>query len=88
MMPRIFVGGVENIRRLAPRAAIFIEPNEELWPRTPRGLLSRMRVRQLDRLRGFYSEAEKLGRVVEARELEFATNPLNPTALMVVEMRQ
>lgn len=88
MMPRIFVGAVENIRRLQPRVAIFLEPVEELWSPTPRSLLSRFRVRQLDRLRGFYKEAERLGKVVEARELEFATNPLNPTALMVVEMRK
>jgi hypothetical protein len=88
MMPRVFVGGVENIRRLQPRVAIFIEPIEELWSHSPRGLLSRFRVRQLDRLRGFYREAAKLGRVVEAREIEFATNPLNPTVLMVVEMRK
>jgi SAM-dependent methyltransferase len=86
MMPRIFVGGIENIQRLQPKVAIFLEPIEEVWSRSVRGLLSRIRVRQFDRLRGFYPEAAKLGRVVEARELEYATNPLNPTALMVVEI--
>jgi SAM-dependent methyltransferase len=86
MMPRIFVGGVENIRRLQPSVAIFLEPIEEIWSHSVRGMLSRIRVRQLDRLRGFYPEAAMLGRVVEARELEYATNPLNPTSLMVVEI--
>lgn len=86
MMPRIFVGGIENIRLLQPRVAIFFEPIEEIWSRSARGILSRIRVRQLDRLRGLYSEVKTLGRVVEERELEFATNPLNPTALMVVEL--
>jgi SAM-dependent methyltransferase len=86
MMPRIFIGALENIRRLRPRAAVFLEPIEELWPRSARGLLSRVRVRQLDRLRGFYDEAAKLGKVVEARDIGYATNPINPTALMVVEL--
>ncbi|MCZ8312835.1 MAG: class I SAM-dependent methyltransferase [Magnetospirillum sp.] len=85
MMPRVFVRGLANISRLQPRAAIFFEPIEELWPKSLLGLIGRLRVRQLDRLKGFYRPASELGRVVEAKSLGYATNPLNPTAVMAVE---
>lgn len=87
MMPRVFRGALDNIRSLRPRAAIFFEPIEELWPHSVRGLLSRLRVRQLDRLRGLMAEVADLGRIVEVRALGDATNPLNETALVVVEIR-
>jgi SAM-dependent methyltransferase len=85
MMPRVFEKALENIHQLNPRAAIFFEPIEELWPWSLRGLIARLRVRQLDRLSGFYRPARRLGNVVDAREFGFATNALNTTALMVVE---
>lgn len=87
MMPRIFKAALENIAHLRPRAAIFFEPIEELWPHTPLGLVARLRVRQLDRLRGFYRSARELGRVVRARMLPHAANAVNPTCCMVVEIR-
>ncbi len=89
MMPRVFAAGLANVGRLKPRAAIFLEPIEELWPWTSAAcLIARLRVRQLDRLRGFRREAARLGRVREARFLGDAINPLNPTSLMIVEGAQ
>lgn len=86
MMPRVFAAGLANVARLKPNSAIFFEPIEELWPWASLAcLIGRLRIRQLDRLRGFRRVAAKLGRVREARFLGNAMNPLNPTSLMIVE---
>jgi SAM-dependent methyltransferase len=87
MMPRIFCAGLENIARLQPRAAIFFEPIEELWPWSPLGMVARVRIRQLDRLRGFGRVARKLGRVAGMGMLAHAANAVNQTCFMIVEMR-
>ena len=86
MMPRVFVEGLVNIATLRPKAAVFLEPIEELWPGMSLScMLARLRVRRLDRLSGFHKHAAALGKVVEARFLGDAINPLNPTSVMVVE---
>jgi SAM-dependent methyltransferase len=85
MMPRVFENALKNIQRLNPRVAIFFEPIEEVWPWWPRTLIARLRLRQLDRLSGFYKQAKHLGKVVEAREFGYSSNPFNTTSLMIVE---
>lgn len=85
MMPRIYTTALKNIEALNPKAIIFLEPIEELWPYSWRGILSRLRVRQLDRLRDLYVNAQKLGAIAQARGLRASTNPLNETSLLVIE---
>ncbi len=88
MMPRIYGPAIESIRALKPKAIVMFEPIEEIWPLTPRHLVSRLRVRTLDRVRGLYKGIASLGTVVEKRLVGYATNPLNETTLLVVETRQ
>jgi trans-aconitate methyltransferase len=52
MMPRIFTGAVANMLRLSSGGVLFLEPIPELWPSTPRGLVSKLRARAMDRLHG------------------------------------
>lgn len=52
MMPRIFSGAVANMLRLSCGGVLFLEPTPELWPSTPRGLVSKLRARAMDRLQG------------------------------------
>ena len=83
MMPRIFVDALTNIAKLRPQAVIFLEPIETLWPLNLRGMISRLRVRNLDRLRHFMSNVRKDFTVLEARPLPNSSNPLNQTCLVV-----
>jgi hypothetical protein len=87
MMPRIFTGALDNIRALQPNVAAFFEPVEELWPWDIRGAISRLRVRQLDRLRGFMPQIRARFDVMEARALTSTGNPLNQTCLVVARPR-
>jgi SAM-dependent methyltransferase len=87
MMPRIFPDALDRIVQLRPGLAIFLEPIETLWPLNLRGLVSRLRVRQLDRLRHFMAYVEPRFKVLEKRPLPFASNPLNQTCLVVATPR-
>jgi hypothetical protein len=87
MMPRIFPDALDRIVQLHPSLAIFLEPIETLWPLNLRGLVSRLRVRQLDRLRHFMTHVEARFKVLEKRPLPFAANPLNQTCLIVATPR-
>jgi SAM-dependent methyltransferase len=87
MMPRIFPDALDRIVQLCPGLVIFLEPIETLWPLNLRGLVSRLRVRQLDRLRHFMVDVESRFKVLEKRPLPFASNPLNQTCLVVATPR-
>ena len=52
MMPRVFRRAVDNMARASSVGLVFLEPVPELWGRDLRGLVSRLRAFQLDRLRG------------------------------------
>jgi SAM-dependent methyltransferase len=79
-MPRIFPRAVDSILALAPRAAVFFEPVSELYPWSPRGLLSRARVVHMDYLQGLYRYLKsRHAPVVTARRLGFAQHPLDET---------
>ena len=88
MMPRVFTRALDNIRNLNPRIAIFIEPISELWPWTLHGMVSRLRVRQLDRLRDSLAAIENIGEIIEARMLPAAHNALNPGCLVVLKINR
>jgi hypothetical protein len=79
-MPRIFPAAVDEMLRRAQSATIFFEPIAELYPLDRRGLLSRMRARELDRLHGLTKYLRAQGsNIVRATRMGVATNPLNET---------
>jgi hypothetical protein len=80
-MPRVFVGAVRNMLACSSRGVVFLEPAGELYPWNLRGLVARMRVRSMDRLRGLPPALKQLTAgtdwtVTKARRLGFAVNPL------------
>ncbi len=88
-VPRIFPKALENMLTVASREVVFFEPIEELWPWTLRGIVSRLRVRHLDRLRGFLPELRAIARhkgwtLIQSQRLKVGSNPLNETCLAVL----
>lgn len=49
-MPRIFEDAILNMFSLSPSSIVLFEPVPEVWPRNLRGLVSRLRVKAIDRL--------------------------------------
>jgi Methyltransferase domain len=86
MMPRMFVGAVDNMLRIARTDVLFFEPIPELWPRDRRGRASRLRAYVMDRLDGFMPAlAARLRgswKMRESRRLGTSTNPINETVLV------
>jgi hypothetical protein len=82
MMPRIFTRAIGNMAAVSRGSLVFFEPISELWPHDVRGLTSRLRVFQLDRLSGFIRGVRS---TLDAREwvvrtmnrTGLALNPLN-----------
>src|SRR5439155_14171487 len=62
MMPRIFQRAVDSMARVSSLGLAFLEPVPELWAHDLRGFVSRLRVFQLDRLRGLPRAAQGLAR--------------------------
>lgn len=86
MMPRIFKRAVENILRTAENRVVFLEPVVELYPANLRGVISRLRVAQIDRLMGLPDYLKRVGCQIEiAERLHSASNPLNETCVIVVD---
>ena len=82
MMPRIFPRAVDTMARASSVGLVFLEPVPELWRRDLRGLVSRLRVLQLDRLRGLPLVVQGLVRsgswILEAMARSgLGHNPLN-----------
>jgi hypothetical protein len=82
MMPRIFTRAVENMAATSSAGLAFFEPAGELWPRNLRGLSSRLRVLQMDRLRGLVRKVRTLASagdwdVVSMERMRTGINPLN-----------
>lgn len=50
-MPRIFEDAILNMFGLSPSSIVLFEPVPEVWPRNLRGLVGRLRVKAIDRLR-------------------------------------
>jgi len=90
MMPRIFPGAIRNMCAVCDGQILLLEPVPELWPRTARGLTSRLRVRAHDRLRGLMPalpHAAPSWVVRSARHLGVSRNPLNETCEVRLERR-
>ena len=86
-MPDIFTKAVDNMLMLADRRGIFLEPVQELYPWGIRGTLSRYRAIHMNRLRGLYRYVLHRGvRILEARALMHAVNPLNETCAIIVDV--
>src|SRR3546814_1714034 len=49
-MPRIFERAILNMFSLSPDSIVLFEPVPEVWPHNLRGLVSRLRVKAIDRL--------------------------------------
>lgn len=91
MMPRIFTGAVKNMLSLSQDLVAFFEPVEELWTKDTRGWASRLRVKNMDRLRGLYDhlkEIEKQGqwKMAKAERPGIAINPFNE--MVEIHMRK
>ena len=83
-MPRIFPRAVERMLAMSRRRVLMLEPVPELWPSDVRGVVSRLRVRALDRLRGLMSafdDPEHMHgwHLETALRVGTAVNPLNET---------
>ena len=88
-MPRIFGRALAHMAEASRDAIVLLEPVPELWPWSPRGMVSRLRVRAIDRLRGLVDAARALAAggewtVVTARRLGAGSNPLNETCEIVL----
>jgi SAM-dependent methyltransferase len=88
-MPRIFARALDNMAAVSRTAVVLLEPVPELWPWTPRGVVSRLRVRAIDRLRGLMEATRVLTStgdwaLVTAHRLGSGSNPLNETCEVVL----
>jgi hypothetical protein len=82
MMPRIFTRAVDKMADSTSGGLVFFEPAGELWPLNLRGISSRLRVFQLDRLRGLIRKVRKLTSTADwdllrMERLRVGINPLN-----------
>jgi len=92
MMPRIFMRAIGNMAATSPAALAFFEPISELWSRDLRGLTSRLRVFQLDRLVGFVAGLratldERQWAICTMERSGLALNPLNEMCEVRLERR-
>lgn len=88
-MPRIFAGALANMAAVSRGTVVLLEPVPELWPWNMRGLVSRLRVRAIDRMSGLTDAATRLAAggewaVVARRRLGYGSNPLNETCEIVL----
>ncbi len=91
-MPRIAGHALRNMTTVSRAAVALFEPLPELWPWTPRGLISKARARAIDRVRGLMRTVAELDhaggwRIAVRRRLGFASNPLNETCEVVLLRR-
>jgi hypothetical protein len=82
MMPRIFTRAVDKMADSTSGGLVFFEPAGELWPLNLRGISSRLRVLQLDRLRGLSRKVRELTasanwELLRMERLKVGINPLN-----------
>ncbi len=87
MMPRIFIGAIKNMLQVSENV-LFFEPIEEFWPYTLRGIISRMRVKSLDRLTGLVVWCEKNALILEHQALPDSLNPLNQTVYLSITKKK
>lgn len=81
-MPEIFPAAVDNMLRCAPNV-VFLEPEPSMYPRSIRGVTSRLRARRMNRLQGLADYLRARGVLVEARRLGVNSNPLNESCVLI-----
>jgi hypothetical protein len=89
-MPRIYTAAVRNMVAASRDIVAMLEPVPELMPWTFRGMVSRLRIVALDRLRGLAGEmrshaASGAWRLEACRATGFGDNPLNETCEIVLK---
>jgi SAM-dependent methyltransferase len=89
MMPKIFVHAFDQMMKLSKKSIVLFEPIHEYWPKNLRGLASRLRVYDLDRLRGVPGYLDKNTgaygwKVKYIKRSKTAINPVNE--MVEVEM--
>jgi len=89
-MPRIYTAAVRNMVAASRDIVAMLEPVPELMPWTFRGMVSRVRIVALDRLRGLAGEmrshaASGAWRLETCRATGFGDNPLNETCEIVLK---
>ena len=82
MIPRNAQRAIENMLAASSGAVVFFEPVAELWPWGLRGVVSRLRVAHLDRLRGFMPALRRALReggweLQSAQRMRVSHNPIN-----------
>ncbi len=87
MMPRIFVGAAKNMLQSSENV-LFFEPIEDFWPLSLRGIVSRMRVKSLDRLTGLVDWCEENARILDHQLLQDSLNPLNQTVYLSITRKE
>jgi SAM-dependent methyltransferase len=85
-MPReVSREALKQMAATAKRAVICLEPIRELFPKSVRGLASRLRQYRADYLSGLTGHAKELGLdVAVAQRTGFALNPLNEICELVI----
>lgn len=79
-MPGIYEGAVKNMSK--SDRVYFFEPASELYPFNIRGLVSRMRISVMNRLKGLLPYLKKNYKIIYAYRLKSSINPLNETVVI------
>jgi SAM-dependent methyltransferase len=78
---------LEQMAAVARHAIVCLEPIRELFPRSLRGLASRLRQYRVDYLKGLPGHARDLGlRAVVEQRMGLAHNPMNEICELVIEL--
>lgn len=90
-MPRIFEDAILNMFGLSPSSIVLFEPVPEAWPLNLRGLVARLRVKAIDRLRNLPNVVKRLTqehpefRLVKIERSGLAINPHTEMCEVVIE---
>lgn len=90
-MPRIFEDAILNMFSLSPSSIVLFEPVPEFWPRNLRGLVGRLRVKAIDRLRHLPGVVRRLTKenpqynLIKIERSGLAINPHTEMCEVVIE---
>jgi len=90
-MPRIFRSAITHMLELSPSSIVLFEPVPEVWGTDLRGMVARLRVRTIDRLRHLPSTVSELlrsypnYRLVSLKRSGLAINPHTEMCEVVIE---
>jgi hypothetical protein len=90
-MPRIFEDAILNMFSLSPTSIVLFEPVPEVWPHNLRGLVGRLRVKAIDRLRHMPKIIRRLTQenpqfnLIKIKRSGLAINPHTEMCEVVIE---